>query len=64
MSVVRSRLFVSLLVGIPSESECFCTTIGMSCAQLVVPPPPVSLRRVDRLVSVVLMAVVVGIVYG
>ena len=28
------------------------------------PPPQVSLRRVDRLVSGVLMAVVVGILYG
>ena len=50
-----SRLFVSLLVGILSESECLCTILGMSFARLVVPPLPVSLSRVDRLVSGVLM---------
>ena len=59
-----SRLFVFLQVGIHSESECLCPTLGMFCARLVVPPLPVSLRRVDRLVSGVLMAVVVRIVYG
>ena len=56
-------MFVSLLLGIPSESECLCPTLGMSCGWLVVPPPSVSLRRVDRLISGVMMAVVVGIVY-
>ena len=55
--------FFPLLVGIPSESECLCTTLGMSCDRLVVPTPSVSLRRLDRLVSGVLMAVVVRIVY-
>ena len=59
-----SRLFVSFLVGIPSESECLCPTLAMSFDWLVVPPPTFSLRRVDRLVSVVMVAVVVGIVYG
>ena len=59
-----SRLFVSLQVGIPLERVCLCPTLGMSCAWLAVPLPPVSLRRVDRLVSGVLMDVVVGIVYG
>ena len=58
-----SRLCVSLQVGIPSESECLCLNLGMSFSRLVFPPPPVSLRRVDRLISVVLMAVVFGIVY-
>ena len=38
--------------------------LGMSCAQLVVPPLTVSLRRVGRLVSGVMMAVVVARVYG
>ena len=59
-----SRIFVSLQVGIPSESESFCPTLGMPCAQLVVPPPPVSLNIVDNLLSGGLMAVVVVIVYG
>ena len=59
-----SRRFVSILLGIPSESECLCPTIGVSCDQLVVLPPPVPLRIVDLLVSGVLMAVVVVIVYG
>ena len=58
-----SRLFVSLQVRIPSESECLCTNLVMVCARLVVPPPQVSLRRVDHLVSGVLMAVVLVIVY-
>ena len=58
------RMFLSLQLGIPSESECLCPNLCMSCAQLIVPPPPVSLRRVNRLVSGVLMAVVVKIVYG
>ena len=58
------RLFVSLQLGISSESECLCPTLGMSCARLVVPPPPVSLRRVDCLIAGFLMAIVVGIVYG
>ena len=40
-----SRMFVSLLVEIPSESECLCPTIGISCARIVVPPPPVSLKE-------------------
>ena len=59
-----SRLFVSLLVGILSESECLCPTLGMFCAWIVVHNLPVSLRRVDHLVSGVMMAVVVGRVYG
>ena len=59
-----SRLFVSIQFGIPSESECLCPNLGMSFAWLVVPPMTVSLRRVDPIVSGVLMAVVVGIVYG
>ena len=59
-----SRLFVYLQVGIPSESECLCTNLGMSCAWIVVPLPPVSSMRVNRLVSGVLIAVVIGIVYG
>ena len=57
-------MFVSLLVLIPSESRCLCTTLGMSCAWIVVPPLSVFLRRVDHLVSGVLMDVVVGRVYG
>ena len=63
LSCQWSRLFVSILVRIPSESECLCPTLGMSCARLVFSTPPVSLNRVDRLVSVVLMAVVAGTVY-
>ena len=59
-----SRLFVSLQIGIPSDSECLCPTLGIYCARIAVPSPPVSLTRVDRLVSGVMMAVVVGIVYG
>ena len=59
-----SRLFVSLLVGIPSEIECFCNILGMSCAWLVFPSPSDSLRRVDCLVSGVQMSAVVRIVYG
>ena len=59
-----SRLFVSLQLGIHSDSECLCPNLGMYCAWMVVPPPPVSLRIVDRLISGVLMAAVVGIVYG
>ena len=59
-----SRLFVYLQVGVPSEIECWCPNLGMSFAWLVFPPPPVSLRGVDSLVSGVMMAVVVGIVYG
>ena len=59
-----SRLFVSILVGIPSESECLCPTLGMSSSGIVVPTLPVSLRTVDSLVSGVLMAVAVGRVYG
>ena len=58
-----SRLFVSLLVGIPSESECLYTTLVIFFARLVVHIPPVSLRRVDHIISGVLMAVVVGRVY-
>ena len=54
-----SSLFISLLVGISSESECLCPNLGMSFA-----PLPVSLRIVDSLVSGVRMAVVVIIVYG
>ena len=57
-------LFVYLQVGIPSYSECLCTNLGISCARKVVPPPSVSLRRVNCLVSGVMMAVVVIIVYG
>ena len=59
-----SSLFVSILMVILSESECLCPTLGMSCAQLVVPPPLVSLSGSDRLILGVLMAVVVRIVYG
>ena len=59
-----SRLFVSVLIGMPSESECLCSTLGMFCARIVVLPPPVFLRIVDRLISGVLMALVVRIVYG
>ena len=33
------RLFVSLLVGIPSESECLCPILGIVCDQLVPHPP-------------------------
>ena len=58
-----SRLFVSLQLGIPSEIECWCPSRGMSFALLVVPLPPVSLMRVDFLVSEVPIALVVGIVY-
>ena len=58
-----SRLIVSIQVGIPSEGECLCTNLGMSFDWLVVPPPPVSLRRVDRLASGFLVDVVLGIVY-
>ena len=50
------RLFVSLLIWISSDSECLCLTLGISCAWIVVPPPPVSLRRVDCLVSGFLMS--------
>ena len=57
------RLFVSILLGILSDSECLCPTLGMFGAQLVFPPPPVSLKRVDHLISGVLMAVVVGRLY-
>ena len=60
MSVVH----FSLLVEIPSESECLCPTLGMSCARIVVPLLAFYLRRVDGLVSGVMMDVVVGIVYG
>ena len=56
-------MFVSFLEGITSDSECLCRTLGMFCARLVVPPPSVSLRRLDHIVSGVLMAVVVGILY-
>ena len=59
-----SKLFVSLQLVIPSDSECLCTTLGMSFTWLFPPPLSVSLRRVDCLVSGVLMAVVVRIVYG
>ena len=59
-----SRLFVSLQVGIPSESECLCPTLCIYCDRLVVPPLPGSLRRVDHLISGVLMAIVVGRVHG
>ena len=59
-----SGMFFSLQVEIPSESECLCPNLGMSCARLVVPTPSVSLRRLDRIISGVLMAVVVGILYG
>ena len=62
MSLVKAVFY--LQVGIPSYSECLCTNLGIYCAWLVVPPPPVSFRKVDHLVSVVLMAVVVRIVYG
>ena len=55
-----SRMFVSLLVVIPSESECLCPTIGIFFGRLVVPTPPFSLRLLDCIVSGVLMAVVVG----
>ena len=55
---------MSLLVVITSESEFLCPTLGISCAQIVFPTPPVSLRIVDCLVSVVLMDEVFGIVYG
>ena len=58
-----SRFFVSLLVGILSYSECLCPILVILCSLLVVPPPPVSLRRVDRLVSGVLVAVSVRRVY-
>ena len=59
-----SRLIFSLLVGIPSESECLCLTLGMFCYWIVVPPPPVYLKRVDHLISVVPMDVVAVRVYG
>ena len=59
-----SRLFVSLLVGIPSDSDCLCTTLIMYCDRIVVSTLPVSLSRVYSLVSGVLIADVVGIVYG
>ena len=59
-----SKLFVSLQVGITSDSECLCTTLGMFCDRLVVPTLSFSLSRVDHLVSGVLMAVMVGRVYG
>ena len=62
MSLVQAVF--SLQVGIPSESEFLCPTLGMSCGRLVVSPPTVSFRMVDRLVSGVLVAVVVRIVYG
>ena len=62
MSVVQAVFLI--LLGTNSESECLCTTLGMSCARLVFLPLPVSLRRVYCLVSGVLMDVVVGIVYG
>ena len=58
-----SRMFVSILVGITSESECLCPTLVMFCARLVVTPLPFSLRRLDHLVSGVLVAVVLVIVY-
>ena len=50
-------MFVSLLVGILSDSECLCPTLDMFCAWLFVLPLSVSLRRVDNPVSGVLMAV-------
>ena len=59
-----SRIFVSVLVGIISGSECVCPTLGMFYAQLVFPPPQVYLRILEHLVTGVLMAVVVGRVYG
>ena len=59
-----SSLFVSLLLEIFTESECLCPTQVIFCARIVVLPTPVPLRRVDHLVSGVLMAVVVGRVYG
>ena len=62
VSVVQA--IFSLLVGITSESECLCPTLDMFCDRLDVTPPPASLRIVDHLVSGVLMAVAVGIVYG
>ena len=58
-----SRRFVYLQVGITSESECLCTNLCIYLYRLVVPPPSESLRRVDCLVSGVLMAVVAEIVY-
>ena len=58
-----SRLFVYLLVGILSESECLCPNLGMYSDCLAVPPLTVSLRRVNHIVSGVLMTVVVVRVY-
>ena len=59
-----SRLFVSLLVGIISDSDCLCPTLGIFFDFIVVPPTPVYLRRVEHLVSGVLISVVVRRVYG
>ena len=58
------RMFVYLLVGIISKSECLYPTLGMFFARLVVPPPPFYLGVVDRPFSGFLMAVVVERVYG
>ena len=58
------RMLAYLLVGILSDSEFLCPTLGLFCGRLVVPPQSVSLRKVDHLISGVLMVVVVGRVYG
>ena len=54
----------SLLVGILSDTEYLCPTLGMFCAGIVVPPPPISLMIMDNLVLGVLIAEVVRRVYG
>ena len=60
----ESRLFIYILLGLLLDNEFICPSLDIFFAILVVPPPPVSLRRVDHLVSGVLVAVVVGIAYG
>ena len=57
-------MFVSILVGIILETEFLCSTLGMFCARIVLPIPLVSFWRVDSLVLGVMMAIVVGRVYG
>ena len=59
----KSRLFVSILVGILSGSECVCTALGMFYDHLGLPPLQNVLRRMDQLILGVIMSAVVGIVY-
>ena len=75
LGIIIGSVWVSCatLMGLTISMQSHCCCIlqchhmlegFMCCAQLVFPPPQFSLRIFDHLVSGVMMAVMVGIVYG